>query len=101
MEEFSPVLELLTTKFGFLKEYAAAFIGLQMLLKVLQPGIARFFQAVIERVVDSDETDDDSLLRRWFSSRTWRLIAFFADLVCRLKLPGVRDLDECLRRKRP
>lgn len=72
----------------------AAFVGTARLaVKFFQPWLQSFFTALIARVHDSQERDDDALLEKLFASLWYRALAFLADYLLSLKLPTSTSLD--------
>lgn len=95
MDDLQPLLSLLGAKYAAI---AAYWLAAEKLLKLLQPVILGRFNAAIERAVATEDPEDEALLRRLFSSPAYRTLAFVADLLIRLKLPGNTELNAALQR---
>lgn len=68
--------------------WAAAIAGTaRLFLKPFQNWFQGFLTALVARVNDSPETDDDEMLEKIFVSPWYRIAAFFADYLLSLKLP--------------
>lgn len=93
MDDLSPLIQLVGAK---APQIALWWLGVEKVLKLLQPLLVSRLHAAIERVVSSQDTEDEQLLRRLFEARWYRVTAFALDLAIRLKLPGRTDLDRAL-----
>jgi hypothetical protein len=65
----------------------AAIGTLRLALKLFQPAIQRALTALIARVNDSPETDDDERLHTLMDTGTYLIAAFLADYLLSIKLP--------------
>lgn len=98
MDDLQPLLSLLGSKYTTI---AAYWLAGEKILKFLQPAIMGRFNAAIQRVVDTEETEDEETLARLFSTKTYRTIAFLLDFLIRFKLPGNAELKAALANRKP
>lgn len=96
-EQLQPLLDFIGQ--DFIKTACAWVVCVQTVMKLIQPPIRNVFTRAIERAVDTDDPDDDTILNRIFASKFYRAIAFTLDLIVRFKLPGTRELNEALAAK--
>jgi len=98
MDELKPLLDLLPAKFGWVCTYLL--MG-QTVLKLVQPIITGRVQAAIDRVVSTNDTDDDKWLAALFSNKGYRAAGFILDLTVRIKLPGLAELNKAIEANSP
>lgn len=96
MEDITPLIQLLGTK---APQIALYWLAAEKVMKLLQPLIVSRLNAAIERVVETADGEDEKMLRGLFGSRCYRFVAFALDVLIRLKLPGIGDLDKALADK--
>lgn len=92
MNEFQPLLDLLSGKFGWLPTVLIWIGALRVPMKLVSGALQNFLTAFVVRVAASPETDDDDKLRTLFGSIGYRFIAFTLDAALSLKLPTSESL---------
>lgn len=93
MEDLTPLVQLLGTK---APQIALYWLAAEKVMKLLQPVLVSRLNGAIQRVVETQDDEDEELLRRALSSRAYRITAFALDFMIRLKLPSRSDLDTAL-----
>ncbi len=93
MDDITPLVQLLGAN---APQIAMYWLAAEKVMKLLQPLLVSRLNGAIERVVATQDNDDEELLRKALSSRAYRIAAFAADFLIRLKLPGRSDLDNAL-----
>lgn len=93
MNDFAPLLDLLTGKFGWLSTVLIWMGALRLPMKLVQSWLQNVLTAFVARIVASPQTDDDAQLRRLFDSLGYRMLVFSLDAILSLKLPTSESLD--------
>jgi len=92
MNEFQPLIDLLSGKFGWLTTVIVWIGALRVPMKIFNGWIQQTLTAFVARVAASPEQDDDEAVRRIIGSLPYRFIAFILDAVLSLKLPTAESL---------
>lgn len=93
MNDFAPLLDLLSGKLGWLPTVLLWIGALRLPMKFLQSWLQNVLTAFVARIVASPQTDDDAQLRRLFDSLGYRMLVFSLDAILSLKLPTSESLD--------
>lgn len=97
--ELMTLLRALSGDSGWLLALAAWMASARVALKPFSAMLQSKMTSALARVAESPETDDDTLVCRILSGRTYRAMAMLLDLVCSFKLPTLVDFNKLLETK--
>jgi hypothetical protein len=99
MTELQPIIDWLQNKAPWLTTAIFVMGAFRIVFKVVSSKIQEYLTKAMQRVVDTEEEDDDLLMEQILRNPFYRVFAFCVDMITSIKLPSTATLQELKRKK--